>query len=89
MLRVAYRQGGETFTDFPSGRRLMEAKGVMEYLPGFGCDISGCRTVEELPKEALQYVRYLESAVGCRIKYVSVGPDRDQTIVRDWYREED
>ena len=34
----------------------------------------------DLPKEALQYVRYLESAVGCRIKYVSVGPDRDAYI---------
>ena len=77
---VAYEIDGERVTDFPIGVRLDRAKPIYEYLPGFGCDISGCRTVEELPKEALQYVRYLESAVGCRIKYVSVGPDRDAYI---------
>ena len=48
--------------------------------PGFHCDISGCRTISDLPKEALDYVHYLEAAVGCRIKYVSVGPDRDAYI---------
>ena len=77
---TAYEIDGEIVTDFPIGPRLERAKPVYEYLPGFECDISGCRTVADLPKEALQYVRYLESAVGCRIKYVSVGPDRDAYI---------
>ena len=77
---VAYEIDGARVTDFPIGVRLDRAKPVYEYLPGFGCDISGCRKAEELPKEALQYVRYIESAVGCRIKYVSVGPDRDAYI---------
>ena len=49
-----------------------------------GVDILDCeaisRTVSDLPKEALDYVRYLEAAVGCRIKYVSVGADRDAYI---------
>ena len=56
---------------------LNKTKPVYEYLPGFRCDISGCRKAEDLPKEAMDYVRYLEAAVGCRIKYVSVGADRD------------
>ncbi|MBQ9045987.1 MAG: adenylosuccinate synthase [Oscillospiraceae bacterium] len=77
---VAYEIDGRRVTDFPIGVELDKAKPVYEYLPGFKSDISGCRKVEELPKEALQYVRYLESAVGCRIKYVSVGPDRDAYI---------
>ena len=77
---VAYEIDGRRVTDFPIGPRLERAKPVYEYLPGFRCDISGCRRIEDLPQEALQYVRYLESAVGCRIKYVSVGPDRDAYI---------
>ena len=77
---VAYEIDGKRTTEFPIGLELSKAKPVYEYLPGFCCDISGCRTVEDLPKEALAYVRYLESAVGCRIKYVSVGPDRDAYV---------
>ena len=77
---TAYEIDGRRVTDFPIGPRLERAKPLYEYLPGFRCDISGCRKVEDLPQEALQYVRYLESAVGCRIKYVSVGPDRNAYI---------
>ena len=77
---VAYDIDGERVDRFPIGVKLAKAKPVYEYLPGFHCDISGCRTVSDLPKEALDYVHYLEAAVGCRIKYVSVGPDRDAYI---------
>ena len=37
---------------------------------------------EDLPKAAREYVEYIEKAVGCRIKYVSVGPERESIIVR-------
>ena len=47
------------------------------------CDISGCRRWEELPQEARAYVEYLEEQVGCAIRYVSVGADRDQYLVRE------
>ena len=77
---VAYDIDGERVDRFPIGVKLAKAKPIYEYLPGFHCDISGCRTVSDLPKEALDYVHYLEAAVGCRIKYVSVGPDRDAYI---------
>ena len=56
---------------------------VLESLPGWGCDISGCRRWEELPQEARAYVEYLEEQVGCAIRYVSVGADRDQYLVRE------
>ena len=72
---------GKRIDCFPSDIDELEAaKPVYEYLPGFHCDISGCRKVSDLPKEALDYVHYLEGTVGCRIKYVSVGPDRDAYI---------
>ena len=69
----------ERITDFPSGRRLAQARPVYEYRPGFG-DVSGCRKKEELPQKALDYIAYLEKAVGCPIKYVSVGPERDACV---------
>lgn len=77
---VAYEIDGEISEDFPVGDRLMRAKPVIEYLDGFMSDISGCRKPEELPDTALKYIKYIEKAVGCPIKYVSVGPGRDDYI---------
>ncbi|MCL2212901.1 MAG: adenylosuccinate synthase [Oscillospiraceae bacterium] len=74
---VAYEIDGVRVDDFPTGDALERAKPVIEYLEGFRQDISGCRSVEELPAAALRYVQYIEKAVGCPIKYVSVGPERD------------
>ena len=66
--------------DFPIGYDLDAAKPVYETVPGWKCDISGCRRKEDLPQEALDYIYYIEKAVGCPIKYVSVGPEREQYI---------
>ncbi len=77
---VAYDIDGEITTDFPIGERLNRAKPVYEYLEGFNCDVSGCRTKEDLPAAALRYIEYLEKAVGAPIEYVSVGPDRDAYV---------
>lgn len=77
---TAYEIDGEIVHDFPTGERLNKAKPVYEYLDGFGCDISGCRKFEDLPKAAQDYVKYIENAVGCRISYVSVGAGRDEYI---------
>ena len=78
---VAYKIDGKRVDVFPSGiEELNEAKPVYEYLPGFQCNISGCRTAEELPKEALEYIRYIEKEIECPIKYVSVGAERDAYI---------
>ena len=76
---VAYDVDGVRTENFPSGDRLERAKPIIEYVEGFG-DVSGCRKVEDLPKAALDYIRYLEKAVGCPIKYVSVGAGRDEYI---------
>lgn len=57
---------------------------VYEELPGWKCDITGCRTFEELPQAAQDYVTYVENLAGCKVSFVAVGPDREQTIVRDW-----
>ncbi len=78
---VAYELDGRRIDSFPASIDQLEAaKPVYEYLPGFACDISGCRTVEDLPAAALDYIRYIEKAVGCPIKYVSVGAERDAYV---------
>lgn len=76
---VAYDVDGVRTTVFPSGDKLERAKPIIEYVEGFG-DVSGCRTVDELPKAALDYIKYIEKAVQCPVKYVSVGPGRDEYI---------
>ena len=79
-----YQLTDGTVTDvFPMGKTLDDAKPVVEKLPGWHCDITGVRRFEDLPKAAQDYVLYIEKAVGCKIKYISVGPEREACIVRD------
>lgn len=75
-----YEVDGRVVDAFPVGGELERAKPVYEYLPGFRCDISKCRKPEELPKAAMDYVRYIEKQVGCPIRYVSVGAEREDII---------
>jgi len=77
---VAYEIDGKRCEDFPAGDRLMRAKPVYEYFDGFKTDISACRKAEDLPEAARKYIDFIENAVGCRIRYVSVGAGRDDYI---------
>lgn len=77
---TAYLIDGQPTTQFPSGDALLQATPVFEYLPGFQADVSQCRQVQDLPSAALNYIRYLEQQLACRIDYVSVGPNRDDII---------
>ena len=78
-----YRLADGTITDrFPMGKTLDDAQPVVEKLPGWHTDISGIRRFEDLPAEAQNYVLTLEKLVGCPIKYISVGPERDAYIER-------
>lgn len=77
---VAYEVDGETTTEFPYGVRLDKAKPVYETHKGWKKDISGVRKKRDLPQEALDYVAYLEKAIGRPITSVSVGPEREAYI---------
>jgi len=78
---VAYELRGERIEHFPANIDEQNAlKPVYETLPGFRRDISLCRSFDELPGEAKSYIRYIENAVGCPIRYVSVGAERDAYI---------
>ena len=79
---VRYRVDGQETDRFPFPAELDKAEPVVEYCPGWKCDISGVRRWEDLPKEARDYVCMIEESIGCRIAYVSVGPERDSIIYR-------
>ncbi len=71
---------GEITTEFPMGDKLDRAKPVFTYLDGWNCDLSGCRTKEDLPEAALRYIAFIEKAVECPISYVSVGAEREAYV---------
>lgn len=77
-----YMVDGKETDRFPFPLALADAKPVVQYFDGWKCDISSCRTWEDLPKQAQEYVTFVEKAVGCPITYVSVGPERDSIIIR-------
>lgn len=79
---VQYELGGKKTDDFPFPAVIGQAKPVIETMPGWKCDISGVRKYEDLPVEARNYIERIESSIGCRISYVSVGASRDEIIYR-------
>jgi adenylosuccinate synthase len=60
---------------------LYSIKPVYKTFKGWKTKISGVRTFRELPSEAKEYIKFIESEIGVPIKYISVGPSREQTIV--------
>jgi adenylosuccinate synthase len=79
---VAYDVDGTRHDEMPVNQSdFHHAVPVYEYLPGWWEDISGARTVEELPANARAYVRRAEELSGARISAIGVGPQRDATIV--------
>ncbi len=82
---VAYEADGVRYDNVPGSQTAFHhAKPIYEELPGWGCDISGCRTFEELPLNAQNYVHRLEELAGVRISIITVGADRDATILNGW-----
>lgn len=80
---VAYEQNGETIDYFPySVEGANAVKPVYTELLGWKCPLSGMKSEDEFPEEFNQYITFLEEELGTPISIVSVGPDREQTIVR-------
>jgi adenylosuccinate synthase len=77
---VAYERGGKRIDDLPYDG-LGEVTPVYESFPGWNEPIAACKALHELPKNALRYVTAIEDLVGCKAWLVSVGADREQTIV--------
>lgn len=75
-----YTLDGKVIDEFPFTDVLDECKPVFEKVKGWNCDISKCRKPSDLPAAALDYIKLLEKLCDCKIKYVSVGAERDAYI---------
>lgn len=80
---VGYDYEGTILTDFPARLDIQErCKPVYKELKGWNTPITGCRSYEELPAEAKAYIKEIEDFTGVPVRIISVGPDREQTMVR-------
>jgi adenylosuccinate synthase len=78
---VAYEHEGTKLTTFPYHQSVVhDVSPVYEELPGWRTDLTGCREVANLPQEARQYLAVVEEQVGVPIRFVGVGPGRDQYV---------
>lgn len=79
---TAYKYNGEVITEYPASLNVIEAcEPVYEELPGWPEDITGIRTLEELPENARNYVKRVVELTGIDLMTFSVGPAREQTNV--------
>lgn len=80
---VGYEYNGQVLTDFPASLDVIgRSRPVYKELKGWNTPITGCRDYEDLPQEAKDYISFIEDFIGVPVKIVSVGPDREQTMVR-------
>jgi adenylosuccinate synthase len=79
---VAYEIDGVRVEELPASQSdFHHAKPIYEYLPGWKENISMAKSVAELPKNAQEYVKFLETVSGVQISAIGVGRGRDETIV--------
>jgi len=79
---VAYEVDGVRVEELPASQTdFHHAKPIYEYLPGWKENISKAKSVEDLPDNAREYVKFLEKVSGAPISAIGVGPGRDETIV--------
>jgi adenylosuccinate synthase len=79
---VAYEIDGKRVEELPASQtEFHHAKPIYEYLPGWSEDISKARSINDLPKNAREYVKFLEEISGAPMSAIGVGPGRDETIV--------
>ena len=81
-LCVGYKIGQEIVKDFPVTPQLLKAEPVYITMPGWNTDISKVTQYDKLPKEARDYIEYIEKYIQCPITHISVGPGRDEIIYR-------
>jgi adenylosuccinate synthase len=79
---VGYEIDGQTCDHFPTNAsQFASCKPVYQTLPGWQQSTTGCRSLSDLPKQALGYLKFLAELMEVPIAIVSVGPGRDRTII--------
>ncbi len=81
---IAYEVNGEQTTDFSTNEEFLEnAKPVYKEFKGNFGDVASCKTFDELPEQAKEYIRYIEEYTGTFVKLIGTGADRENMIVRE------
>lgn len=84
---IAYRKDNKRITNFPPDlRTLMQCHPEYITLPGWGVSTKEIRRYDSLPENAKKYVETIEYIVGIPVSIISVGPERDQTIIREQFK---
>ncbi|MFS0646046.1 adenylosuccinate synthase [Siminovitchia sp. 179-K 8D1 HS] len=85
---TAYDYKGTLIKEYPANLNILkDCKPVYEELPGWTEDITGCKTLDELPANARHYLERVSQLTGVTLSVFSVGPDRSQTnVVRSVWR---
>ncbi len=81
-VAVAYQMGGRQVEEFPFSVEGEEIHPVYREFEGWKSDIRDIRRYEEFPEAFRRYVEFIEEETGVPVKIISVGPDREETIVR-------
>ena len=80
---VGYRLGGETLRNFPPDRRSLEtAEPILRTFKGWKTPTVGILEWEDLPREARDYIDFIEGEIEAPVTLVSTGPRREETILR-------
>ena len=79
---TGYELDGKIYKDFLTTKKLYDAKPVYTELKGWKTDIRGIKEYDKLPKEAKEYVEFIEKELGVKISMVSNGPKRDELLFR-------
>lgn len=78
-VAVAYKINNEIIDKFSTSiNDDMEV--IYEELPGWNTNLENCKSEKDFPIQLKQYIKYIEEKTGVAIKYISLGPDREQTI---------
>lgn len=80
---TAYRRGDEIITELPYSIDDDTLTPVYTELPGWKTDMTGMKSEDQFPAEFKSYIQFLERELQTPITIVSIGPDREQTIVRN------
>ncbi len=78
---TGYMIDGELVTDLPDTAGQEKAEPIYEEVPGWMSNTTEARTWEDLPKEAQSFVNRIAELTGAPMKFISVGPERDQIII--------
>ncbi|KAI0413097.1 Adenylosuccinate synthetase [Xylaria grammica] len=82
-IAIAYKVDGEELDSYPADLDILDrAEVVYHEMPGWQQPTTNAKSFDDLPKQARDYVEYIENFVGVQIKWIGTGPDREAMIKR-------